>query len=143
MVSLYHNTLTKESFCSSGRGVLQLLSPAHKQLVSVLGKHSGYDDNETYNKAKECGNIGFPWTESHPFEGALSILPECISYIEVEKVNEMEAGDHVAVLCQVMGTGTWDAETKQVVQASPQDASLALDQTTVLYTGLLRQEGIL
>ena len=54
-VSLYKNTMTREAFLSSRKGVLQLLTPSMKELVPVLGKRSGYE--EGFSKRVECDRI--------------------------------------------------------------------------------------
>lgn len=58
-VSLYYNTLTRQSMVDSGMGVLQLLTPAQKHLVPILGKRSGYEKG--FSKRIECQKLGFEW----------------------------------------------------------------------------------
>lgn len=62
IVSLYTNTMTRDSFLRSGQGVLQLLTPSMKDLVPVLGKRSGYEAG--YSKRSECRKIGYEWIKS-------------------------------------------------------------------------------
>jgi len=59
IVSLYTNTLTRDSCLSSRVGVLQLLTPTMQDLVPILGKRSGYE--EGYSKREECGKVGYEW----------------------------------------------------------------------------------
>ena len=139
MVSLYHGTLTKKSFLSAGGGVLQLLSPSQKDLI-FLGKQSGFDTSKS--KTDECTARGYPWTRDHPFGDNVSLLPDCVSYIQVQVKGVMEAGDHVAVLCEVIQTGTWDDVNGRIIVSS-HDGVVALDQSTVLYSGQLREEGLI
>ena len=151
-VSLYYNTLTKDSFCESKRAVLQLLKPRHKHLVPVLGKRSGYE--EGYSKYNECLELGFPWTNPSGFGAeslfnGLPLLPDCSLYIQLELQSLQEAGDHVVALCRVVGTGVWDASSESVVPLQQDDSSgqqqepLALDPSSALYTAQLRAEGII
>lgn len=138
-------------------GVLQLLCPAQKHLVPVLGKRSGYEW-QNYSKKEACSQLGYGWvcgdddssnfcddkkssSSSSTSIPPIELLPECASYIRIKLVETMEAGDHLAVLCEVTGTGSWDPEKQRVV-ASIESPS-ALDHNTALYTGQLRKEGIL
>jgi len=156
IVSLYHDTMTKDCFCDQERwGVLQLLTPDQKLLVEVLGKHSGYDSPE-YDKERECSLLGYDWTATELVldDKSLSIevLPKCASYVCLRRTivrpdqkQQLDAGDHLAVLCEVAAVGRWDETRNCVVwNFGGNDESLpALDETTVLYTGRLRQEGII
>lgn len=153
-VSLYHRTLTKDSFLASQRGVLQLLRPNQKYLVPVLGKHSGREPG--YSKRDECHQLGFPWcctTQEGDqeddwrtiLEGDLlvELLPDCALYVELEMISKVDAGDHVLALCKVVRTGEWDASSQQVRTRKETPPVGALDPSTALYTAQLRQEGIL
>jgi flavin reductase (DIM6/NTAB) family NADH-FMN oxidoreductase RutF len=162
-VSLYHNTLTKDSFLASGSGVLQLLSSSSKSssstntsnqkyLVPVLGKRSGYDDTAstgTYlSKKDESGKLGFGWIRPNPDDFAcpadLELLPECCTYISLRLQQIIPAGDHVVALCEVIDTGVWNQATKTVVScANVVDAPQVFDPSSALYTGQLREEGII
>jgi hypothetical protein len=139
ILSLYHGTLTKDSFLSAGGGVLQLLVPLQKHLVGVLGKQSGKDIR--ISKSNDCAEQGYSWTRSSLF-GDVNVLPGCASYIQLHVKECMEAGDHVAVLCEVVKTATWDEAGRQIIISS-NDNPTALDQSTVLYSGLLRDEGLI
>lgn len=59
VVSLYTNTMTRQSFLDSKVGVLQLLTPSMQDVVPVLGKRSGYE--EGYSKRDECQKLGHGW----------------------------------------------------------------------------------
>jgi hypothetical protein len=166
VVSLYHNTLTKDSFLASGSGVLQLLSSSspspspsstnnsnQKYLVPVLGKRSGYDDTAstpgTYlSKKDESAKLGFGWIRPSPDDFAcpanLELLPECCTYISLRLQQIIPAGDHVVALCEVVDTGVWNPATKSVVScANVVDARQVFDPSSALYTGQLREEGII
>lgn len=146
-ISLYHDTLTKDSFLSAKVGVLQLLSREHKNLVPLLGKRSGYEEN--LNKEVLCRNEGFPWTSAKNFVSDsltkhLDILPGCLSYIGVQVVSAVDAGDHVVAICKVITTGTWNKRKKEVSVSKTEDAPPPpIDEASALYTGYLRNEGIL
>lgn len=56
-VSLYRGTRSHENFAARGWGVLQLLRPAHAELVRPLGGASGRD----ISKADACAELGFAW----------------------------------------------------------------------------------
>ena len=158
IVSLYYDTLTKDSFLAGDTdekiAVLQLLRPAHKHLIPVLGKQSGYD--AAYSKRQECAQRGFPWVTTSTFEvdddddehitqpprhETIELLPNCAAYIYLKLVNTMPAGDHVVALCEVVRTGCWDGSRNMPVVDNT--TPLTMDSESVLYTGLLRKEGIL
>lgn len=156
IVSLFYDTKTKDAFCQAGWGVLQLLRPSQKGLVDILGKHSGYGD-PNYNKKEECSRAGSEWvdasewTNSDPDDG-FELLSNCASYIhlrlvhkpaEDRKVAELDAGDHLVVLCEVLATGEWE-HVRKCVTCTPTDTPpKAMDPISVLYTGQLREEGLL
>ena len=160
ILSLYKNTMTRDYFYKVG--ILQLLNKTQCHLVPILGKRSGYEQD--YDKEEECRKIGFTWMDffgsDHnsgivdlPLEdddeeeknlfNSIKVLPKCQSYIQVRVLNTMEAGDHDVVLCQVLGVGKWDDELECVVQIGDDEIQDAKDETTVLYTGYLRKEGII
>jgi flavin reductase (DIM6/NTAB) family NADH-FMN oxidoreductase RutF len=155
VVSLYHGTLTKDSFFQSGCGVLQLLTPRLKGLVDVLGKHSGYraptrDDSPFYDKREESAKRGHPWVESGPWMrvgnamGPADLIPRCASYVFLKHLGkQLDAGDHVVVLCKVLATGRWDEDKGAIVDAEINQPPVPQDQRSALYTGQLREEGLL
>jgi flavin reductase (DIM6/NTAB) family NADH-FMN oxidoreductase RutF len=73
----------------------------------------------------------------------MDILPGCASYIQLKLLSTHEAGDHDVALCEVLGTGVWNVESKNVVVLEDGISSVALDSTCALYTAQLRQEGII
>ena len=74
----------------------------------------------------------------------LALLPKCASYLHVKLQSTVDAGDHLVTICELIGTGVWDSE-EQTIKQQPADAEPAapMDHQNVLYTGLLRQEGII
>jgi Flavin reductase like domain len=139
IISLYYNTLTKDSFLASGQGILQLLRPSHKRLVPILGKRSGYESD--FFKRDACDALGVAWVPTSigsDAESTFDILPNCAAYIQVKVVNTIPAGDHLVALCEVVQSLEW----KDGVLI-PSSASTPLDATSALYTGQLRQEGII
>ena len=164
-VSLYTTSLTRRAFLDSKVGVLQLLRPDQSKLVPILGKRSGYEDG--YDKRNECKGAGFGWVaycggddesgeDRSKDEGfGLQCLPGCASYIKLKVLSYHNAGDHDVALCEVLDTAVWNETRKAVTtcRLSSQDededgrpvvaASAAIDPTTALYTGQLREEGII
>lgn len=136
IVSLYYDTLTKDSFLKAKVGMLQLLTPSHKHLVNVLGKHSGYDT--LYRKETESKKLGFAWRPHDTY----SVLPECATYVELAILDCIEAGDHQVALCRVTNTYEWDRSQDRLVSSLHSEGA-AIDHDTALYTGMLRNEGIL
>ena len=164
-VSLYTTSLTRRAFLDSKVGVLQLLRPDQSKLVPILGKRSGYEDG--YDKRNKCKGAGFGWVaycggddesgeDRSKDEGfGLQCLPGCASYIKLKVLSYHNAGDHDVALCEVLDTAMWNETRKAVTtcRLSSQDededgrpvvaASAAIDPTTALYTGQLREEGII
>ena len=147
------------------------------------GQAGQQGQGQGYSKEEECRKVGHAWVKtphgsSHSFGSqshlakeakeafqGMKLLPHCQSYIQLEMVNTMEAGDHEMALCRVLGVGEWDEERNCVVDlntgnssgsvsgsasASVNDAgdviplpAKAKDEESVLYTGYLRKKGIL
>ena len=135
-LALYHETLTKAAFLEHGRGILQLLTPSQNALVGILGKQSGFQ----IDKQEACQQVGIGWERVDD----LHVLPECAAYLELkmQSTSMIEAGDHVVVICQVTKNGVW--RNGQLYWLGPDDAPQSpLDAPSVLYTGWLRDQGIL
>jgi hypothetical protein len=107
------------------------------------------------------------------FAPGIALLPDCATYIQLELLSSssssssplsysssslagsasassststLDAGDHIVALCQVTATGRWDEAQQRVVTnnlVNDNEPLLKLDPNTVLYTGLLRDEGII
>ena len=98
----------------------------------------------------------------------LDLLPNCATYLHVKIVHRFDssgtsrtatgtsststaatlpAGDHLVVLCEVVATFQWDETTQTIIPTSwtndDNHKPPSLDATNVLYTGQLRQEGII
>jgi len=58
-------------------------------------------------------------------------------------INTMEGGDHELALCQVLGVGQWDARLNCAVDVQDYVKIEPKDEQDVLYTGYLRQEGVI
>ena len=87
----------------------------------------------------------YPRTSS---EGLLlDVLPNCASYLQVRLKRVTDGGDHDVAICEVIGTGVWnDAEGSVRWLGDDDDAGSQhppLDHTTALYSGQLRDEGII
>ena len=156
---------------SCGIGILQLLSPNQSNLVEVLGKKTGWDPK--VNKREECASLGNEWVSItgryvyllllivHIYAGCLlssnhlfhrsddeiqfDVIPNCASYIQVKLKRVTDGGDHDVAICEVVGVGIWNKEEQAVVWQSDvnNQSTAALDHTSVLYSGQLRQEGII
>lgn len=73
------------------------------------------------------------------------VLPNCASYIQLKLKRVTDGGDHDVAICEVVGTGVWDDEHDTVhwLTESESRDQTALDASSVLYTGLLRKDGII
>jgi hypothetical protein len=76
----------------------------------------------------------------------LDVLPGCALYMQMKLKRVTDGGDHDLALCEVIGTGIWDDAEKGVRWLSDDDVGNprpALDNTSALYSGQLRDEGII
>lgn len=76
----------------------------------------------------------------------LDVLPGCALYMQVKLKRITDGGDHDVAICEVIGTGIWDDVRKDVRWLSDDDVGSprpALDNTSALYSGQLRDEGII
>lgn len=93
LVSMYHHTLTADNVKETKRGLLQLLTTEHVDIVHTLGKQSGrqIDKIEKTNK-------------KHPvkyFKG-LPFMTDTAGYMELKFVDFLEVGgDHVLGIAKV------------------------------------------
>lgn len=131
---------------TGGRGVLQLLAPSQSKVVPILGQVSGWD--VTRNKRGECASQGNDWVTIAGSDKAstFEVLPNCATYIEVQLRRLTDGGDHDVAICEVSGTGVWDASKDDVLWRSEGDDwthQSALDSSSALYSGQLRKEGII
>ena len=87
-----------------------------------------------------CASI--PHSEN---ELQFDVLPNCASYIQVKLRRVTDGGDHDVAICEVTGTGVWDDGKQTVLWLSEGDSGSqsALDPSSALYSGQLRQEGII
>ena len=99
IVSLYTNTMTRQAFLDSNGGVLQLLSPAQKHLVPLLGKRSGYEDG--YSKETECEKAGYRWTMPTTFQSDDST--DKSKYTD----DDDDDGGDTATATATQGDGSW------------------------------------
>ena len=95
MVALYKGTKTIELAAAEKRFVLQLLAEGDHGLVAMLGRQSGHQIDKIARLRKR-GMIdhwrGFP------------VLSNAAAWIELAIIGEMDAGDHVMMLCDVVSS---------------------------------------
>ena len=142
----YRRPGSKPLGSTKGVGILQLLSPRQSKLVPILGKMPGWDGGAKV-KRKECAKAGHPWAEVGSSEDAddirFEVLPHCASYLQIELKRVTDGGDHDVCIVQVRNTGVWDDVNKSIHWFEEGDQQTALDASSVLYTGQLRQEGFI
>ena len=151
-ISLFKNTFTQELFCTSGKGILQLLQKDQYPLIPILGKQSGKD----IDKAQACADAGWKWASimDNDNDNSCPILPGCSLYLEMEIVPTqpmLDAGDHWVVLCQVTNTGQWNNDVDDgtlqqwntIIEDAPKNNPMDGINDNVLYSGWLRKEGYL
>jgi flavin reductase (DIM6/NTAB) family NADH-FMN oxidoreductase RutF len=71
------------------------------------------------------------------------MLPACAAYLRVKLESTVEAGDHLVTVCELVGTGYWEEGSRTIQERDAATEIAPMDETSVLYTGFLRQEGIL
>ena len=79
-------------------------------------------------------------------EVQFDVLPGCASYLQVKLKRVTDGGDHDVAICEVVGTGTWDSSRQTVLWKSSDNdtqSTSSLDPSSALYTGQLREEGII
>jgi hypothetical protein len=126
-----------------------------KSLAWVTNHAPPTDDNDSNNNDNSSSTA--------VFAPGIALLPDCAAYIQLELLsssssssssrsnskNTLDAGDHIVALCQVTATGRWDEARQKVVPNISDDdddnepLKRRLDPSAVLYTGLLRDEGII
>jgi len=108
-------------------------------LVPILGKQSGRDTD----KSQACEEAGFQWRDFCEELLSHKVLPQCPLYIDFRIQSVVaDAGDHTLAICEVASIGQWGDDS--IKWLGPQDPQLpALDAPDVLYSGWLRDKGIL
>jgi len=91
--AVYKNTKTLENVRSNGQFVLQILSDNQFALVRLLGKQTGNKINKIERLNKR--NLLSEWN-------GFSILKEALAVMEMKIINEIDGGDHVCFLCDVV-----------------------------------------
>lgn len=109
------------------------------------------------NNHQECNDEEEDGSSSPgPFK-EFHLLPACAMYLHLRICDRsetsssaaaatstfMNAGDHVVVLCDLVGLGTWNATTESIDLVDPLSAPILVDPSNVLDTWSLRQAGIL
>jgi flavin reductase (DIM6/NTAB) family NADH-FMN oxidoreductase RutF len=91
--AVYKNTKTLENVRSNGAFVLQILSDTQYALVRLLGKQTGNKINKIERLNKR--NLLSEWN-------GFNILKEALAVMEMKIINEIDGGDHVCFLCDVV-----------------------------------------
>jgi len=91
--AVYKNTKTLENVRSNGQFVLQILTDNQYALVRLLGKQTGKKINKIERLNKR--NLLSEWN-------GFSILKEALAVMEMKIINEIDGGDHVCFLCDVV-----------------------------------------
>lgn len=93
MVAIYHGTQTLENLEQSGHFVLQLLHSSQYRLVQLLGMQSG----RKISKVERLQKRGLldTWKDFY-------ILKDALAVMELRVTDQMEAGDHRMLLCDVL-----------------------------------------
>jgi flavin reductase (DIM6/NTAB) family NADH-FMN oxidoreductase RutF len=91
--AIYKNTKTLENVRLNGTFVLQILSDTQYALVRLLGKQSGNKINKIEKLSKR--NLLSDWK-------GFNVLKEALAVMEMKVIYEMDGGDHVCFLCDVV-----------------------------------------
>jgi flavin reductase (DIM6/NTAB) family NADH-FMN oxidoreductase RutF len=95
MVALFKGTKTLELARAEKRFVLQLLSEGDYGLVALLGRQSGHQVDKLARLRKR--GLVEVWK-------GFSVLSNAAAWIELVIIGEMDAGDHVMMLCDVVAS---------------------------------------
>ena len=114
-----------------------------------------HDDDDGDDDTKDASRDGVAGVDHWDVD----LLPGCAWYIQLQYLSKLDAGDHEVALCQVTSTGVWNGECVVACDDALAATSVAatavgatttttttmtrLDPSNVLYTGLLRAEGII
>lgn len=90
---IYEGTKTLELVRASGEFVLQLLHEDQFRLTTLLGKTSGHDVNKIQRLQKR--NLLGEWQ-------GYAVLTDALAVMQLRVLNEWNAGDHHAFLCDVI-----------------------------------------
>ena len=93
MVALYKGTKTIELAASEKRFVLQLLAEGDHGLIAQLGRQSGHRVDKMA-RLKKRGLVE-QWR-------GFSVLSNAAAWIELAIIGDLDAGDHVMMLCDVV-----------------------------------------
>ncbi len=93
MVAIYHGTKTLENITANPYFILQLLSASQYNLVSLLGRQSGNQINKIQRLEKR--KLLLDWNN-------FKVLKDALAVMQLQAINQMEAGDHRMLLCKVM-----------------------------------------
>jgi flavin reductase (DIM6/NTAB) family NADH-FMN oxidoreductase RutF len=91
--AVYKNTKTLENVILNGVFVLQILSDSQYALVRLLGKQSGNKINKIERLRKR--NLISEWK-------GFTILKDALAIMEMNIIQEIDGGDHVCFLCDVL-----------------------------------------
>jgi len=91
--AVYKNTKTLENVILNGVFVLQILSDSQYALVRLLGKQSGNKINKIERLRKR--NLISEWK-------GFTILKDALAIMEMNIIQEIDGGDHVCFLCDVV-----------------------------------------
>ncbi len=95
MVALFKGTKTIELARAEKRFVLQLLSEGDHGLIAQLGRQSGHDVDKIARLRKR--GLLDQWR-------GFAVLSNAAAWIELVIIGEMDAGDHVMMLCDVVSS---------------------------------------
>ena len=115
MVALYKGTRTLELATAERRFVLQLLAEGDHGLIALLGRQSGHQVDKLARLRKR--NLTTQWK-------GFTVLSNAAAWLEMDIIGEMDAGDHIMMLCDVI-------------------ASRNVQETKILTLDMLRARGLI
>lgn len=95
MVALYKGTRTLELATAERRFVLQLLAEGDHGLIALLGRQSGHQVDKLARLRKR--NLTTQWK-------GFTVLSNAAAWLEMDIIGEMDAGDHIMMLCNVISS---------------------------------------
>ena len=115
MVALFKGSKTLELAGAERRFVLQLLAEGDHGLIALLGRQSGHQVDKMARLRKR--KMITEWK-------GFTVLSNAAAWLELSIIDEMDAGDHVMMLCDVI-------------------ASKNVQDTKILTLDMLRERGLI
>lgn len=97
------------AFNKQRKAHFDLLTQSGRLVVNIMAKENGKTMSRFFKPAPETGSI-FDELETFTKQTGIPILKDSLGYLECQYKTEMESGDHIIVLLEVVNGGINDAQ---------------------------------